>query len=481
MSPQEFKQAAVLFHNHASEYLKSGEDFLFVGGCVRDYYINAEVDDIDIVATNAAKLGETVLQAFKDDNQYIIELASYGNSKARLIKIKDIKNKFKVCYEISEIKGATWSEDAIHRDFTINALYAKVVNDELEIHDYTNRGRNDLESLVLRPCNGIFTFKESPIRLYRMIRFIGKGYTAGDDILAILYAINHSEVAKTFNYPLLKDLTSQCFAEAIKTEIDKTFKTHNMKDAIKFAVEQHLFDCISPEFYKMSEMHQKNKFHNETVLVHTLDVMQYVHDTVDFDDFYFNSIMWAAFLHDIGKIRTLTIDEDKITHFYGHEVESDNIFQSFAKDFKFSNFEMSNISFMVLHHMETKCYADNVFSKPRRKPIRRLMFQSGSRNLFYALMILCDADVSAMYKEDDVEAIDWVYNLHNMIRRIEKDEPSFYNIKLPIKGSEIQEVTGCEPKMIGKYINYLNKLTIGNPAQTETFEQCVKLVMGAKL
>lgn len=480
MSPLEFKQAAILFHNHASEYLKS-EDFLFVGGCVRDYYINSEIDDIDIVATNAAKLGETVLEAFKNDNRYIIELAQYGNSNARLIKIKDTASKLKVCYEISEIKGASWTEDAIHRDFTINALYARVVEDELVIHDYTNHGRNDLESLVLRPCNSIFTFKESPIRLYRMIRFIGKGYDAGDDILTILYAMTHPDIAKDWNFPELKDLTVECFAEAIKTEIDKTFKTINMKEAIKFAVEQHLFDCIAPEFFGMSEMFQKNKFHNETVLAHTLELMRYVQGTMDTDDYYFNSVMWAALLHDIGKVRTLTLDADSTTHFYGHEVVSAEIFQRFAMDFKFSKFEMHNISFMILHHMETKCYWDGVFSKARRKPIRRLMFQANSKKLFDSFMVLCDADISAMYKEDDVEAIDWVYNLHKLIYRIEHEEPSFYNIKFPIKGNEIQEITGCDPKMIGKYIDYLNKLTIGNPAQTETLEQCVKLVQGAKL
>lgn len=481
MSPLEFKQAAILFHNHAIEYLNSGEDFLFVGGCVRDYYINAEVDDIDIVATNAAKLAADIIEAFKNDNQYTIEAAHYGNSNARLIKIKDTASKFRVCYEISEIKGASWTEDAIHRDFTVNALYTKVVDNELVIHDYTNRGRSDLESLVLRPCNGIFTFKESPIRLYRMIRFIGKGYTAGDDILTVLYAMTHPETAKSWNFPELKDLTVQCFAEAIKTEIDKTFKTINMKEAIKFAVEHHLFDCIGPEFFEMSEMFQKNKFHNETVLAHTLDLMQYVQCTMDTDDYYFNSVMWAALLHDIGKVRTLTLDADGTTHFYGHEVVSDEIFQRFAMDFKFSKFEMHNISFMILHHMETKCYWDGVFSKARRKPIRRLMFQANSKKLFDSLMILCDADISAMYKENDVDTIDWVYNLHKLICRIEHEEPSFYKLKLPINGTEIQKAVNCEPFMIKEYIHYLEKLTIGNPEQTDSKEKCIKLVQGAKL
>ncbi|WP_296864494.1 HD domain-containing protein [uncultured Methanobrevibacter sp.] len=481
MKTSQFIDAVKLFYQYADNYLKDGENFRFVGGCVRDYIIKApEINDIDIVATDAKNLYNAIVDAARKDDKYVVEYMFCLYSNTYLIKIYDYNNTFRYDYEISNVKGSTWEEDAQKRDFTINALYIKLVNDEIIISDPLHYGLYDLKNNILRVCNGIQTFIDDPIRLFRLIRFVGKEFNLDNDILTFLELFLNPVDANIANVPTLNTLCSFCYPEAIKYEIDKAFKSDNIKDAISFAIKFHLFDYLTSSFGKMEILHQKNAYHNETLLVHTIDVMQYVHNNMNKNNIYFIPTMWAALLHDIGKVNTLTTDEDGTTHFYGHEIESEKIFQQ-IKYIGFSEFEASCISFMILHHMETKCYVDNVFSIKRRKSIRRMMFQSQSKELFDALMILCDADISAMHNKDNVEDIEWIRNLHNMINCIEKEEPCFYNIKLPISRDEIQNAVNCKDVMVDKYIEYLNKLTIGNPTQTDSIDKCVKLIQGAKI
>ncbi|WP_101759150.1 polynucleotide adenylyltransferase PcnB [Oceanicoccus sp. KOV_DT_Chl] len=66
----------------------------------------------------------------------------------------------------------TVEEDAIRRDFTINALYYS--NADFAVYDYTN-GVQDLHDRVIRIIGDAATrYREDPVRMLRAVRFAGK-------------------------------------------------------------------------------------------------------------------------------------------------------------------------------------------------------------------------------------------------------------------------------------------------------------------
>ncbi len=63
----------------------------------------------------------------------------------------------------SSMAFGTPEEDAMRRDFTINALFFNITNEEVE--DFTNRGLEDLRrGLVRTPLPAIETLVDDPLR-----------------------------------------------------------------------------------------------------------------------------------------------------------------------------------------------------------------------------------------------------------------------------------------------------------------------------
>lgn len=61
-------------------------------------------------------------------------------------------------------------EDALRRDFTINALFYNI--DTQEVEDWTEKGISDIERKILRtPLAPLITFKDDPLRVLRCFRF----------------------------------------------------------------------------------------------------------------------------------------------------------------------------------------------------------------------------------------------------------------------------------------------------------------------
>jgi putative nucleotidyltransferase with HDIG domain len=63
-----------------------------------------------------------------------------------------------------------------------------------------------------------------------------------------------------------------------------------------------------------------------------------------------DEIKWAGLLHDIGKIKTKTEDDQGI-HYYGHDIEGAKIAESILERLRFSKKEISRISNLIRWHM----------------------------------------------------------------------------------------------------------------------------------
>ncbi len=158
---------------------EAGFDSYLVGGCVRDLLLGREPKDFDVV-TDAPP--ETIHKLFRSARMIgrrfrlvhvrmgreIIEVATYRaaapaeetqaqSSEGRLLR--------------DNIYG-TQEEDALRRDFTVNALYYNA--QDLTIVDYV-KGVDDLRRGLLRVIGDAGArYREDPVRMLRAVRFAAK-------------------------------------------------------------------------------------------------------------------------------------------------------------------------------------------------------------------------------------------------------------------------------------------------------------------
>lgn len=155
---------------------------------MRDKLLGRESHDIDIAVDSmtGVELGVIITDytVSRGDAAHRMGIVSQNPEKSKHLETACIK----VCgYDIdlvnlraesyqedsrvpSEIKFGTPREDALRRDFTINALFYNINTEEVE--DFTGLGIADLkDGLVRTPLDCSITFYDDPLRILRAIRF----------------------------------------------------------------------------------------------------------------------------------------------------------------------------------------------------------------------------------------------------------------------------------------------------------------------
>ena len=129
---------------------------LFVGGCVRDLISNREILDVDFATSLTPDKIKRKLEA--SNIEYDNSFENYGSIKIRLndksFEVNTLRKDFDHDGRHSEvIFTQDWRQDALRRDFTINAIYCDING---RIYD-PFKGVDDLN-------NGIIRFIGDPIK-----------------------------------------------------------------------------------------------------------------------------------------------------------------------------------------------------------------------------------------------------------------------------------------------------------------------------
>ena len=160
---------------------KAGYESYLVGGGVRDLLLGGKPKDFD-VATDA--LPEQVRELFRNSRiigrrfklvhvrygREIIEVATFRSHHEQAES--DDQGLMEDGLILRDNVYGTLEEDAIRRDFTVNALYYNIA--DFSVVDFTT-GMVDLKSKVLRMIGEVDTrLQEDPVRMLRAIRFAAK-------------------------------------------------------------------------------------------------------------------------------------------------------------------------------------------------------------------------------------------------------------------------------------------------------------------
>lgn len=433
---------------------------MVVGGYVRDLLMGNQSNDIDLLIDGDINSGIDFAIWFCDKMKLHSPLCYglYGTAMFNFMgeKIECVaprSEKYKDDSRNPIVESCTIQKEALRRDFTINSMFINISTNEL--YDYSNKGFSDLKNHIIRSTSDPnIIFEQDGLRMLRCIRFSSRyGWDIEEETFKGILRNAHR----------IQIITQ----ERITDELNKILLTKKPSVGLRLLEKTGLLQYVLPDFVEMVNLSQ-NKFHFGTAWEHTLMVVDNSKPILE------NRL--AALFHDLGKIKTKTIDDNGNVHFYNHENVSALLCDSKLRAMKYPNDIIKRVRKAVNNHMRTKSFGDTC-DKVKDKSIRKLQFALG--DVFDLTMDLIDADNRAHKTE---------HCMPNQVRIIKERSNELVNngmdcfkLSLPIDGNDIIEFKGIDKPgpIVKKYLDYLTKLWINNPKITK--EECFKHINNLNL
>lgn len=144
------------------------------GGCVRDMLLGIPAKDFDVATDAPPRDVQRIFQGALDIGEQfgiiMLPLKDTANQNFQIeIATFRADGEYKDGRRPEEVKFTTPEEDALRRDFTVNAMFFDPL--ELKLHDFV-QGQIDLSKKVLRAVGDpMKRFEEDKLRMLRAIRF----------------------------------------------------------------------------------------------------------------------------------------------------------------------------------------------------------------------------------------------------------------------------------------------------------------------
>lgn len=430
-------------------------EIYLVGGTVRDYYMGLENVDRDIIVMD------------EDAREFALKLADLFN--ATFVPL-DEENKIyrlvlpdKINYiDVTNPVGDSIEKDLMRRDLTINAIAVNIrTGDVIDI----SGGVTDIKNKCINYVNE-HNFIDDPLRLLRVYRFQALyGFQlAPETINAVCKYVDliHKPAVERINYEVLK-LFSGKYAHQALENMNKTWL---LEEIFPFVNE---LKQVPPNSH-----HHLDLFHHsiETVKQVQLlyenasDVVKEHLDRIDFGGFSrLAHLKLAAFMHDIGKFSTWTIEEGK-HRFIKHDDVGAKMSIKILKKLHFSNKQIDYISSMIKYHI----YPSHVMNSPQiTEKIMMRYVRKMDKNAIDAI-ILAQADrLSARGPEITDEIVERNITALNMLLKfyLEARETLKPLPKL-LDGNDVMKILNIKPsKRLGEIMDALHEAQISGDVLTK--------------
>lgn len=408
-------------------------DVFLVGGYLRDLFFNKISHDKDLIVTGIAP--EIAARKIAEKTAgHFVELDS--ENKIYRVVFDDKKNYIDIV-----TPQTTLEEDLRRRDFTINALCYDIKNQKL-IDIF-----NGISHLKQKKLVGICeqNFFDDPLRILRAFRFQSVLEFELDEKLA--------EITKKHS-----DLIFECATERINTELIKIFGGKNAYQTLSQMDEIGIVEKFFPIIKEVKKI-PSNSHHHLPLFWHSMSTMKEVenlfqqsmpavaehlrenfcgeHSRISF-------LKLSAFLHDIGKPQTWTIEEGSGRHrFIKHDEVGAEIVKPILKNLKFSNKQITYVKKMIRNHIYPSALvgAQDVTDNAKRRFLRKLEDDT------IDIIILAQADrLSARGEKitDDIVEKN-VKELNNLMQFYFEQKEKLKPLPKLIDGNEIMEILQLQP------------------------------------
>jgi poly(A) polymerase len=262
---------------------KNGHEAFFVGGCVRDLLLGREPKDWDI-ATDAFpdRIEALFPKTVPIGKAFGIIAVVPGEGDPVEVATYRVDSPYADGRRPESVVFTNAREDAIRRDFTINALFFDPTTGE--IRDYVE-GRADLEARLVRAIGDpTVRFAEDHLRMLRAIRFAS----------TLAFAIEPATFAAIQK---LAPQIQRISAERIRDELFRLLtESPKAGAALQLLRDSGLLKEILPEIDAMVGVEQPPEFHPEgDVFTHTKLMLDAMPPTPSL------RLALSVLLHDVGK------------------------------------------------------------------------------------------------------------------------------------------------------------------------------------
>jgi poly(A) polymerase len=307
-----------------------GHETYLAGGCVRDQLLGREPLDFDVATSappNAVQhlFARTVPVGAQFGVMLVIErgqpfeVATFRSDEAYVDGRRP-----------TGVRFGSAREDALRRDFTINALFLDPLTGQ--VVDFVG-GETDLRAGVIRAIGDAGArIAEDRLRMLRAVRFAARlGFTIEP---ATHVAISAAAASIT-------DIAG----ERIGEEIVKILTEGGARRGFELLAETALLDAVLPEVARLAGVQQSPDFHPEgDVFVHTLLLLAQLPAGAS------ETLALGALLHDVGKPRCAAEHGGRIT-FYGHPGVGAEMAVEICQRLRRSRAVWERVAYLVRNHL----------------------------------------------------------------------------------------------------------------------------------
>ena len=310
-------------------------DVYMVGGSVRDIIMGKIPLDYDFCTPIHPEEVEKRIRAagkrpyligkkygtvgFKDRGQFI-EITTFRHER-----YESNNRKPHVDY-VSDLRS-----DLERRDFTINAIAMKVIDDKIEYIDPTGGGRDIGARLINQVGDAEERIIEDPLRMLRAARFVSVLDFDIDKKLAGKIKKNADKI-----YSVSK--------ERWTSELEKLLMGTNPAKGLQVLADTELLRYILPELWLQIDYDQNTPYHRLTLWEHTKKVVSLSNNDIE--------MRWAALLHDVGKPFAKKKNVRGYSSYYLHNKIGAEIARDITLRLKLPKARIENIFHLVDTHME---------------------------------------------------------------------------------------------------------------------------------
>jgi len=453
ISPEQQKAAAALLRTTAAPveelgriFSRNGHALALVGGPVRDVFLGRTHSDLDL-ATDATP--PQVLALVRDWADSIWETGiAFGTVGLRKGgKIFEITTYRSETYEPGSRKpagvryGTSLEADLRRRDFTVNAMAARLPS--MELVDPFG-GLRDLRDKVLRtPGSPEESFSDDPLRIMRAARFTAQlGFTVIPEV-----AVAMRQLA-----PRLAVVS----AERIRDELTKLMLAPGARGpvrGIELMVDTGVADVVLPEVPRLRLETDEHMRHKD-VYQHSLTVLE---QSIELEERYGLGpdlrVRLAALLHDIGKPKTRSKLPDGRVAFHHHEAVGAAMARSRLKALRFPSSVVADVTTLIALHLRFHGYGPGEWTD---SAVRRYVRDAGP--LLTRLHVLTRADCTTRNKAKAARLARAQDGLEERIMTLSAQE-ELKKIRPDLDGNEIMAILGLAPgREVGRAYQHLLEL-----------------------
>ena len=441
-------------------YLNEVDAFL-VGGYVRDLFLGKQSFDRDIILV-CDDVENIVKKIAKEIDATFIELDKEWGIY-RLV-LTDKKNYIDFAKAINN----DIEQDILRRDITINSIAFDL--NQNKFYDITG-GIADIKAKKIRKISEQ-NFIDDPLRLLRVFRFQSAlGFEVEQD--------TYESIKKYVS------LIEQPAKERVNLELMKLFEGNNVAKTLQKMDEVGMLNLIFPfveEFKKVppNTHHHLDLFNHSIETVNQIELNfsklpQTAQDILNIVPYgtvkKIAYLKLGAFLHDIGKPKTWTIDESNGRHrFIMHDSVGSEIAPAFLKTLKFSKKQISYIKALIRHHI----YPSNV-NLNNEKSVMKFLRKLNENTVDIILLAMADRYSARGVDITDEMVEDNISHLQTLLERYFESLEELKPLPKLIDGNEIMQILGIRPSpVLGRIIAGLK--TAQEDGEVMTKEQASEFV-----